>query len=240
VLVDAGGTSKLTDFGVAVRAGQGAPASGTPFYMAPEQWDGTPATPAADIYAATAVFFECLTGMTPFSGGQAQLAAQHAAAAVPVGLVAEPMRELVARGMAKDPAARPASAAALVSELEATATVAYGPDWEARGRIQLAGRAAALLLLLLLHGPAATVGAGTGTANVTTTLSHARRATRLARRALSAAHRGLVIGWNAACLADWLAGVRRAGLGRDMVSAELGVPAVRRWRGVPGQPGGDH
>jgi serine/threonine-protein kinase len=185
VLVNAEGTSKLTDFGVAARAGQGAPAGGTPFYMAPEQWDGTPATPAADIYAATAVFFECLTGMTPFSGGMAQLAAQHAAAAVPVVLVDEPVRELIARGMAKDPGARPASAAVLVSELEATAAAAYGPDWEARGRIQLAGRAAALLLLL--HGPAATVG-GTGTANVTTTLSHARRAARLARRALSAGH----------------------------------------------------
>jgi eukaryotic-like serine/threonine-protein kinase len=54
VLVNAEGTSKLTDFGVAVRAGQDAPAGGTPFYMAPEQWDGTPATPAADIYAAAA------------------------------------------------------------------------------------------------------------------------------------------------------------------------------------------
>src|SRR5579862_6592857 len=186
VLVDGSGQSKLTDFGVAARAGQATAAGGTPLYMAPEQWNGEAATPATDIYAATAVFFECLTGMTPFSGGLGQLAAQHAAAAVPVGLVDEPLRELVARGMAKDPAARPASAAALVSELEATAAAAYGPDWEARGRLQLAGRAAALLLLL--HGPAATVGAGGGTANVTTTFSHARRAARLARRALSAGH----------------------------------------------------
>ena len=61
VLVDAEGTSKLTDFGVAARREQH-PACGTPLYMAPEQWDGSPATPATDIYAATAVFFECLTG----------------------------------------------------------------------------------------------------------------------------------------------------------------------------------
>ena len=171
VLVDAQGESKLTDFGVATRAGQHAAAGGTPLYMAPEQWDGTPATPAADIYAATAVFFECLTGLTPFSGGLGQLAAQHAAAEVPVGLVDEPLRALIARGMAKDPAARPATAAALVTELEATAAAAYGPEWEPRGRAQLAGRAAAVLLLLL-HGPAgASAGGGTGTSAVTTTLA---------------------------------------------------------------------
>jgi hypothetical protein len=186
VLVDAEGISKLTDFGIAARAGQGAPAGGTPYYMAPEQWDGTPASPAADIYAATAVFFECLTVMTPFSGGLAQLAAQHAAAAVPVAMVDEPLRELIARGMAKDPAARPASAAELVTELESAATAACGQDWESRGQAQLAGRAAALLLLL--HGSATTVASGTGTTNVTTTLSHARRAAHLTRRALTAGH----------------------------------------------------
>jgi tRNA A-37 threonylcarbamoyl transferase component Bud32 len=169
VLVDADGTSKLTDFGVAVRAGQDAAAGGTPYYMAPEQWDGTPATPAADIYAATAVFFECLTGMTPFSGGLAQLAAQHAAADVPVAMVDEPLRALVARGMAKTPSARPASAAELVTELEAAAAAAYGPDWEDRGRAHLASRAAALLLLLV-HGQAAAAG-GTGSTTVTTTLT---------------------------------------------------------------------
>jgi eukaryotic-like serine/threonine-protein kinase len=169
VLVDRSGTSKLTDFGVAVRSGQDAPFGGTAFYMAPEQWDGTPATPATDIYAATAVFFECLTGKTPFSGEPLQLAAQHAAASVPVELVDEPLRELIARGMAKSPAARPANATDFVAELETTAAAAYGQDWEERGRSHLAERAAALLLLLL-RSPAA-VGSGTGTTNVTTTLA---------------------------------------------------------------------
>jgi serine/threonine-protein kinase len=188
ILVDSEGTSKLTDFGVATRQGHSAPVGGTPLYMAPEQWDGTPATPAADIYAATAVFFECLTGRTPFSGGLAQLAAQHAAAAVPVGLVGEPLRELITRGMAKDPAARPATATALVSELEATASGAYGPDWESRGRVQLAARAAALVALLLPHAAAGSVAGGAGTTNVTTTLGHVRRAASITRKALSAGH----------------------------------------------------
>ena len=161
VLVDRSGESKLSDFGVAARQGQSVQAGGTPLYMAPEQWDGAPATPATDIYAATVVFFECLTGKTPFSGRLRQLAAQHAAAGVPVELVDEPLRELIARGMAKNPAERPANATALVTELEATAAAAYGTDWESRGRVQLAERVAALLLLLLAHGGAA-AGAGLG------------------------------------------------------------------------------
>ena len=151
VLVDVAGASKLADFGVAVRAGHRVPAAGTPLYMAPEQWAGEPASPATDIYAATAVFYECLTGRTPFSGRLRQLRGQHERAAVPSADVDEPLRPLVERGMAKDPAARPVNAATFVAELDATAAAAYGPDWEQRGRGQLAARAAALLLLLL-HG----------------------------------------------------------------------------------------
>jgi len=155
VLVDATGASKLADFGVAVRTGRRVPAAGTPLYMAPEQWAGGPASPATDIYAATAVFYECLTGRTPFSGRLRQLRRQHERAAVPSADVDEPLRPLVERGMAKDPATRPVNAATFVAELEATATAAYGPDWERRGRGQLAARAAALLLLLLGRPPIA-------------------------------------------------------------------------------------
>src|SRR5271166_753968 len=73
VLVDSSGDSKLADFGVAVRAGRRLGAVGTPLYMAPEQWSGGDASPATDIYAATAVFYECLTGNPPFSGRLRQL-----------------------------------------------------------------------------------------------------------------------------------------------------------------------
>ena len=149
VLVDDAGNSKLTDFGIAVRAGETAPATGTPLYMAPEQWTGGPATQATDIYSATAVFFECLTGQTPFSGGLGQLAAQHRTAAVPVGMVDEPLRAFIERGMAKDPRDRPAHAVEFVAELISVADYAYGQDWEERGQRELAKRAAALILLLL-------------------------------------------------------------------------------------------
>jgi tRNA A-37 threonylcarbamoyl transferase component Bud32 len=165
VLVDAEGNSKLSDFGVAVKEGRHVPSAGTPLYMAPEQWDGAPPSPATDIYAASAVFFECLTGKTPFSGRLNQLAAQHAAAAVPVDQIDEPLRDLVERGMAKNPSIRPQDAMAFVAELESTAAAAYGPDWEARGKSHLKERAAALLLLLL--GSAGVAG-GAGAAGAAT------------------------------------------------------------------------
>jgi tRNA A-37 threonylcarbamoyl transferase component Bud32 len=149
VLVDGAGNSKLTDFGVAVKAGQRAPVGGTPLYMAPEQWNGEPATPASDIYAATAVFFECLTGQTPFSGRLEHLAMQHQTAPIPVGLFDRPLQALIERGLAKDPRDRPAHAVEFVAELNEVADGAYGADWEERGRSQLGKRAAALLLLLL-------------------------------------------------------------------------------------------
>ncbi len=152
ILVDTAGNSKLADFGVAVKAGKQAPVAGTPLYMAPEQWQGAPSSPVADVYAATAVFFECLTGKTPFSGKTHQLREQHITASVPVDRVDAPLQGLIARGLAKNPAARPPSAIAFVAELEAVAGATYGEDWEERGRSQLAERVAALLALLLREG----------------------------------------------------------------------------------------
>jgi eukaryotic-like serine/threonine-protein kinase len=170
VLVDSRGASKLTDFGLAARTGDAVRFGGTPLYMAPEQWNGSAASPASDIYAATVVFFECLTGRAPYSGQLGQLAARHEHAPIPVDFIAGPLRPLIARGMAKDPAARPANAAELVAELEATATAAYGTGWEAVGRAQLAARAAALLLLVQASA-AATAGSGSGTSTATTWFS---------------------------------------------------------------------
>jgi len=117
VLVDSQGDSKLADFGVAVRAGREMPAAGTPLYMAPEQWAGAPNSPATDIYAATAVFFECLTGKTPFTGRIPQLRRQHETASVPLETVDVPLHAMIARGMAKNPVERPRNAIEFISEL---------------------------------------------------------------------------------------------------------------------------
>ncbi|MFD0329307.1 serine/threonine-protein kinase [Streptacidiphilus monticola] len=84
VLVAADGSSKLVDFGIAVKAGEDGGIAGTPPYMAPEQWTGGAASPAADVYAATATFFECLTGSRPFPGVTfAELVVQHTEAPIP-------------------------------------------------------------------------------------------------------------------------------------------------------------
>ena len=78
VLIDGAGASKLTDFGIAARAGDSPIPAGTLVYAPPEQFGGSPATPASDVYAATATFYECLTGRPPFTGDTAErLLYQH-------------------------------------------------------------------------------------------------------------------------------------------------------------------
>ncbi|MGH3150483.1 MAG: serine/threonine-protein kinase, partial [Streptosporangiaceae bacterium] len=135
VLIDGAGVSKLTDFGIAARSGQAAVAAGTLAYAPPEQFAGGAASPAADVYAATATFYECLAGRPPFTGGTKELLMrQHQVAPVPMEPVPEPLRPLVAAGLAKDPGLRPADGTALVAGLRTAAGQAYGPDWEQRGR----------------------------------------------------------------------------------------------------------
>ncbi|GHE77741.1 hypothetical protein GCM10017786_04070 [Amycolatopsis deserti] len=161
VLVSQAGESKLVDFGLATLDGQAGLAAGSPSYMAPEQWAGLPGMPATDVYAATCVFFQCVTGHRPFEADTTErLRALHQSAPVPLDAVPEPLRALIARGMAKDPGQRPVTAEAFVAELEATARAAYGADWESRGWKRLAAPVAALtaltpLALLATAGSAA-------------------------------------------------------------------------------------
>ena len=148
VLVDRNGHSKLTDFGIAARTGAEPVAAGSLMYAPPEQFAGTPASPAGDVYAATATFYECLTGHPPFVGDTAErVLYQHLAVPVPLDPVPEPLRPLVAAGMAKEPENRPADATTFVTALNAIAARAYGPDWAKRGRSHL-GEAALLLAAL--------------------------------------------------------------------------------------------
>jgi len=119
LLLGPGGQVKITDFGIAHAAGsapltQAGTLVGTPAYLAPERAAGAPATPASDLYSLGVVAYECLAGAVPFSGPALEVAAAHRyrplpplPAGVPPGAAA-----LVAELTAKDPAARPASAAA--------------------------------------------------------------------------------------------------------------------------------
>jgi len=157
VLVDGDGFSKLTDFGIAARAGDRPIPAGTVAYAPPEQFRGAPASATGDVYAATATFYECLTGHPPFTGQATEaLLAQHRCELVSLEAVPEPLRPLVTAGMAKDPGDRPADAAALVSELRTVAADVYGQDWEDRGRSRLAG-AVPLLAALWPSGTAPAV-----------------------------------------------------------------------------------
>ncbi|WP_433364680.1 protein kinase domain-containing protein [Streptosporangium sp. CA-115845] len=155
VMVEADGKSKLVDFGIALRSGDGDAPAGTPPYMAPEQWVGGPAGPSTDVYAATVVFFECLTGTRPFRATNiAALARQHQVMPPPVEEVPRALQGLVERGLAKHAADRPPTASAFLTELEAVAADAYGPDWQERGRRRLAGIVGLLAGLFPLDAPA--------------------------------------------------------------------------------------
>src|SRR5579859_2051085 len=122
VLVNGQGGSKLTDFGIAARAGDRPLPMGTLSYAPPEQFSGAPASPAGDVYAATATFYECLTGRPPFTGQTTEaLLAQQRFDPVPLEPVPGPLRPLLAAGLARDPASRPADAAAFVTRLRTVA-----------------------------------------------------------------------------------------------------------------------
>jgi eukaryotic-like serine/threonine-protein kinase len=137
-----GGAAVVTDFGIAkaVSAAQAdAPTAtitqtgsgiGTPAYMAPEQAIGDPSSDhRADIYSFGCLAYEVLTGSPPFHGMPVhQIVAAHMST-VP-GLVTDSragipasVGRLVAKCLAKDPAARPQNAGEVVAVLEGTATL---------------------------------------------------------------------------------------------------------------------
>jgi serine/threonine protein kinase len=93
---------------------------GTIDYVAPEQVQGDPATPASDIYALTGVLYECLTGEVPYPK-PSEAATLHAHVMHPPPVLSERRPDLppaldgvIAQGMAKDPWSRPSQAAELI------------------------------------------------------------------------------------------------------------------------------
>jgi tRNA A-37 threonylcarbamoyl transferase component Bud32 len=191
VLVDGDGTSKLTDFGIAARSGDRAE-GGTLVYAPPEQFSGAPSSPAGDVYAATATFFECLTGRPPFHGDTAAaLLYQHMFQEAPLDEAPEPVRPLLAAGLAKDPRDRPADATTFVAALSAVAARTYGPHWRERGRSYL-GEAALLLAALW---PSGALPAVQGSTVLKTRLHQRKRHSRLRHsRAIKAAIGAAIVG----------------------------------------------
>jgi serine/threonine protein kinase len=119
------------DFGIARLATrtegmtQAGMAIGTPEYMAPEQLLGGDVDFRADIYAAGAVLFECLTGRTPFIADTPvtlvakQLEEQPPAPSALNVEVPKALSDLVIRALSKDREERPASAGELHDLLDA-------------------------------------------------------------------------------------------------------------------------
>jgi serine/threonine protein kinase len=109
---------------------------GTVDYMAPEQIDGRPVGAATDQYALTATVYRCLTGHVPFERDTPIATAMaHLKEPPPRASLLRPdlpaeVDDVIARGMAKDPAERFPACRELIAALEragspppATATV---------------------------------------------------------------------------------------------------------------------
>lgn len=128
VLVGTDGSARLIDFGVAkavgrlqtTREGQ---IKGKLPYMAPEQVRGAPLDARCNLYAASVVLWEMLTGRRLFAGESApavmteilekrvEVPSAHAEGITPE------LDALVLRGLSRDPAARLSTAAAMVEQL---------------------------------------------------------------------------------------------------------------------------
>ena len=126
MLITADGRVKLMDFGMARLASRDSvatPLAGTPAYWCPEQILGKPQDARSDLFSLAVVLYEMVTGRRPFDADSLQgvcsrvlsstpLPPSHANTSVPAGF-----DELIARCLAKDPAARYATAEALANEL---------------------------------------------------------------------------------------------------------------------------
>jgi hypothetical protein len=119
-LADFGLTKSLGDTGL-TRTGQFV---GTLDYIAPEQARGLQVTGQCDVYSLTGVVFECLTGAVPYPR-DSDVAVLYAHMTDPPPKVTEvrpelpeALDEVIARGMAKEPAHRYPTASAMLEAVE--------------------------------------------------------------------------------------------------------------------------
>jgi hypothetical protein len=130
ILLTEDGRVLVTDFGIAkaseatsdlTEVGQ---VFGTAKYLSPEQVEGRPLDPRSDIYALGVVLYEASTGRPPFAADNVTataLARLHAPPAPPRSLRGDlppSLEAIVMRALARDPADRFPSAAALRDALE--------------------------------------------------------------------------------------------------------------------------
>ena len=165
ILVAAGGTAKITDFGIAT-AMAAAQAShltetgmvmGTAMYVSPEQATGAPVTDSSDIYSLGVVAYECLAGHPPFTAREPlAIAFAHKHEPVPAlpPDVPQPVSDLVYHMLAKTPEERPASVRAVADRADVLR------DALAMGESAEAGYAGATRMDLQAAATGALLGAG--------------------------------------------------------------------------------
>lgn len=153
VLLTAGGP-QLIDFGIARAADATALTAtglvvGTPGFLPPEQASGNTAGPAGDVFSLGCLLAYAATGRPPFGGGAVDAVLYRTVHDAPDldGIDDAPLRALLDRCLAKDPAERPAAAGLdtlITEDIPAGAT----PDWLPEDVVRIiADRSAALLAL---------------------------------------------------------------------------------------------
>ncbi|MCD0485992.1 serine/threonine-protein kinase [Streptacidiphilus sp. ASG 303] len=143
LMVAPDGAVKVLDFGIAaaLEPDPGLPpltadraTPGTPGFISPEQALGQRATPRSDLYALGCVLYEALAGEPPFTAPLPMALVYRHANEEPRPLrehrpdLPEGLADLVARLMAKDPDARPASAAEVRALAESWTAEGDGPQ----------------------------------------------------------------------------------------------------------------
>jgi serine/threonine protein kinase len=132
ILLDAQKTPRLTDFGIAgvFKSGRSAleiTSGGSLFCMSPQQLEGRPPHPSDDIYALGVLLYELFTGYPPFYPDITREKILHESP-IPVNRrlnqlaieshVSDSMEDLIDSMLAKTPADRPASMAAIENRFD--------------------------------------------------------------------------------------------------------------------------
>jgi serine/threonine-protein kinase len=129
--------AKVLDFGIAAAVGSNdfdpdGPVMGTPAYVAPERFEGGPATPATDMFALGTLLYQCLSGMLPWHA-ESPTGLVHAQRYVdpaplpPIDGLAPEVADLCLMCLDRDPARRPTALVAALLLAEAVDARVYVP-----------------------------------------------------------------------------------------------------------------